>query len=64
MAKKSSFPAWGFLALGIGNLGAGILFLILISQGNNETITTVKSGLYALVGLMFIFFWIRARKNG
>ncbi len=63
MAKKSSFPPWGFLALGAGNLGAGLLFLILVMQGDDQTITTVKSGAYALVGLMFIYFWIRARKD-
>ena len=63
MAKKSSFPAWGFLALGTGNIGAGLLFLILVLQGDDETRTTVKAGLYTLVGVMFIYFWIRARKN-
>ena len=63
MAKKSSFPPWGFLALGTGNIGAGLLFLILVLQGDDETRTTVKAGLYTLVGVMFIYFWIRARKD-
>ncbi len=63
MAKKSSFPAWGFLALGTGNIGAGLLFLILVLQGDGETHTTVKAGLYTLVGVMFVYFWIRARKD-
>ncbi len=63
MAKKSSFPPWGFLALGAGNIGAGLLFLLLVLQGDDETSTAVKSGLYTLIGVIFIFFWIRARKD-
>jgi len=63
MAKKSSFPPWGFLALGAGNIGAGLLFLLLVLQGNDETRTTVKAGLYTLVGVIFIYFWVKARKD-